>query len=227
MKLSVTLLKKLPTTQLNLTLPTPPTRKQAILSDNIDAENPALSKAQELLRYQHCDMLASVLSQDLVIDTYHRRSTGTAGVVGGTDLPVQLVDLCHQADMSAEQYNALRAMSYSYAPRHIPLDNYSWFVDTAWVIHDATKQSGLNTDISAPPLGYVFHLVMNHRFPNSELALLRAGISRVCSSLDTQWFDKWDITVLGNDMTLLYPATVDQAGCDMYSVSIIFSRLNP
>lgn len=184
-------------------------------------------------------MLASVLSQDLVIDTYHRVITNTAGVVGGTDLPVQLVDLCHKTDMSAEQYNALRAMSYSYAPRHVPLDNYSWFVDTAWVIHGATvihdatvidgitKQSGFNTDISAPPLGYVFHLVMNHRFPNSELALLRAGISRVCSSLDTQWSNKWDITVLGNDMTLFYPVTVDQAGCDMYSVSIIFSRLNP
>ena len=134
--------------------------------------------------------------------------------------------------MSAEQYNALRAMSYSYAPRHVPPDNYSWFVNTAWVIHDATvirgatKQSGLTTDISALPLGYVFHLVMDHRFPNSELALLRAGISRVCSSLDTQWSDKWDITVLGNDMTLLYPVTADDIGCDMYSVSIIFSRKN-
>ena len=179
------------------------------------------------MRYQHCDMLASVLSRDLVIDTYHRGSTGTTD---DADLPVQLVDLCHQADMSAEQYNALRAMSYSYAPRHIPLDNYSWFVDTAWVIYDATvirgvtKQSGLNIDISALPLGYVFHLVMNHRFPNSELALLRAGIVRVCSSIDSTWSDKWDITVLGNDMTLLYPVTVDQAGCDMYSVSIVFSR---
>lgn len=172
-------------------------------------------------------MLASVLSRDLVIDTYHRAPTGTTD---GADLPMQLVDLCHQADMSTEQHNALRTMSYSYAPRHIPLDNYSWFVDTAWVIHDATvidgatQQSGLNTDISAPPLGYAFHLVMNRRFPNSELALLRAGIVRICNSLDTQWSDKWDITVLGNDMTLLYPVTVDQAGCDMYSVSIVFSR---
>lgn len=174
-------------------------------------------------------MLASVLSRDLVIDTHHRAPTGTTD---GADLPVQLVDLCHKADMSAEQYNALRAMSYSYAPRHIPLDNYSWFVDTAWIIHDATvirgatKQSDLNVDI-ATPLGYVFHLVMDHRFPNSELTLLRAGISRVCNSINSTWSDKWDITVLGNDMTLLYPATVDQAGCDMYSVSIIFSRLNP
>lgn len=178
-------------------------------------------------------MLASVLSQDLVIDTYHRVITDTAGVVGGTDLPVQLVDLCHQADMSAEQYNALRVMSYSYAPRHVPLNNYSWFVDTAWIIHDATvirgatKQSGLNTDISvSQPLGYVFHLVMNHRFPNSELALLRAGIVRVCSSLDTQWSDTWDITVLGNDMTLLYPVASMQTGGSVYSVSIIFTRKN-
>lgn len=175
-------------------------------------------------------MLASVLSRDLVIDTYHRGSTGTTD---DADLPVQLVDLCHQADMSAEQYNALRAMSYSYAPRHIPLDNYSWFVDTAWVIYDATvirgvtKQSGLNIDISASqPLGYAFHLVMNYRFPNSELALLRAGISRVCNSLDTQWSDNWDITVLGNDMTLLYPVTSTQTGGSMYSVSIIFTRKN-
>lgn len=181
------------------------------------------------MRYQHCDMLASVLSRDLVIDTYHRTSTGTTG---GTDLPVQLVDLCHQADMSAEQYNALRAMSYSYAPRHIPLDNYSWFVDTAWVIHGAPvidgamQQLRLDTDITTSPLGYVFHLVMNHRFPNSELALLRAGIVRVCSSIDSTWSDSWDITVLGNDMTLLYPVTIDQVGCDIYSVSIIFSRKN-
>lgn len=177
-------------------------------------------------------MLASVLSRDLVINTYHRVITDTAGVVGGTDLPVQLVDLCHQADMSAEQYNALRAMSYSYAPRHVPPDNYSWFVDTAWIIRGATvidgvtKQSGFNTDIPAPPLGYVFHLVMNHRFPNSELALLRAGIVRVCSSLDTQWSDTWDITVLGNDMTLLYPVASTQTGGSVYSVSIIFTRKN-
>ena len=172
-------------------------------------------------------MLASVLSQDLVIDTYHQAPTDT---VDGADVPVQLVDLCHQADMSAEQYNALRAMSYSYAPRHIPLDNYSWFVDTAWIIRGAPvidgamQQSRLITDITSSPLGYVFHLVMNHCFPNSELALLRAGIVRVCSSIDSTWSDSWDITVLGNDMTLLYPVTVDQAGCDMYSVSIVFSR---
>ena len=179
------------------------------------------------MRYQHCDMLASVLSQDLVIDTYHRAPTGTTGVVGGTDLPVQLVDLCHKADMSAEQYNALRAMSYNYAPRHVPPDNYSWFVDMAWIIRGVTKQSGFNTDISASqPLGYAFHLVMNYRFPNSELALLRAGIVRVCSSLDTQWSDNWDITVLGNDMTLLYPVTSTQTGGSMYSVSIIFTRKN-
>lgn len=218
MKLSVTLLKKLPTTPPNLT---PPTRKQAILSDKIDAENPALCKAQELLRYQHCDMLASVLSRDLFIDTYHRVPTDT---VDGADVPVQLVDLCHQVDISPEQYNALRAMSYSYAPQHVPLDNYSWFVDTAWAVYDVAERSGLNTGIALPPLSYVFHLVMNHRFPDSELALLRAGIARVCSSLDSNWSNDWDITVLGNDMTLLYPVTPAQTGCDMYSVSIVFSR---
>lgn len=165
-------------------------------------------------------MLASVLSRDLVIDTYHQAPTDT---VDGADVPVQLVDLCHQVDISPEQYNALRAMSYSYAPQHVPLDNYSWFVDTAWVAYEATAQSGLNTDISTTPLSYVFHLVMHHRFPDSELALLRAGITRVCDSLDSNWSDDWDITVLGNDMTLLYPVTPAQTGCDMYSVSIIFS----
>ena len=202
----------------------PPTRRQAILNDRIDAENPALCKAQESMRYQHCDMLASVLSRDLFIDTYHRVPTDT---VDGADVPVRLVDLCHQADIATiptEQYNALRAMSYSYAPQHIPLDNYSWFVDTAWAVYDVAKRSGLNTGIALPPLSYVFHLVMNHRFPDSELALLRAGIARVCSSLDSNWSDNWDITVLGNDMTLLYPVTPAQTGCDMYSVSIVFSR---
>lgn len=113
-----------------------------------------------------------------------------------------------------------------YAPKHIAFHNYGWLVDIVWAVYDAADISTRARATQSAPLSYVFHLVMDYRFSDSRLSALRADIAEVCSSIDSTWSDSWDITVLGNDTTLLYPVMSTQTGGDIYSVSIIFSRKN-